>query len=1160
MSDEDAGRVLAGRYRLIEELGAGGMGTVWRAMDELAQREVALKRLRPEYVKESRLRRRLRREARAVARLEHPNIVRLYDMGEDSDQSPFLAMEMVRGQPLSHMIDQNLPLETVRDYVDQILGALAFAHARGVIHRDLKPDNVVVATGERGQQIVKLLDFGFARVEDDSDDQLSMQAKDVFGTPTYMAPEQATSDYEVSPATDLYALGVIFWELLTGRPPFTGKSGTAIVVQHVTKALPPFRSRYETVPDLLELLQRALEKEPSRRFGSAGEMRRALSAVFDEEEEAATIVADPSFFAAADGEATIIVEDDESLISLTGTDLTSLGGPAPPESLPIVGRDGLLRWLWERVVTVCREGQPACVMLDGPVGMGKSRMCAWLYRALVEGGWMTPAVGFYRTGSGVAGGFRSALRGILGITGRQKKGTEALRQTLEQLDPGRELDPQLLEAWLFPELGRPAPLGRVLRLVPRLLTLFAERRPVFVWLDEFPRAPADELAIFEHLMARLQSRPVPILIVATRRSEVTQPVTGRFNTVLRRRLEQIEVRSVPRLADEDVMTLVQQALPVEGEVAGRVARAARGNPLYAHQAIKYLYEVGALRSRSGTWYWRREPVPLPPSLLELTRARIGNALGEENEDLRALVEQLALLGDAFPYGLAEAMARRFSLDVVRLETGLDALARLGILADVEGDAFAFVHELMREALLQELAGRPEAPGVQVAVGQAKVDYYGDDLARAAAEIAVHFRASGNTAEGVGYLLLAAQAARDTFQTGAAEALYAQADRWLSNAKVNHPALRADVYLGLAELALQAHDSQRALRLAERLSSWAQGAADVGRAAAALRIRGEALVDAGQWREAMPALDEAAHGYAAIGDELGAARVSLARGRAALQSGAGREAEERFSSAGETFTRAGDLRGAAACRRALGELALRAGDRAKATSLLIEAASMAEAANDQDLLAKATWRLGELARQASQLELAERYYAQAVDAYEAIGNPAGAGRSLRGLGDVQRILQRPAARITYRRAVEIFEGERDLFQLAICYTQLGRLALDAGDAVPAEAAFERALASLEHFDDPVRVGVIHGFLARTAQRRGDAEVRDMRLKMALQIDAHRPLVVSEWPRVLEEVAEGVAAEGNHKRARVLLERAHEVWLALRQAERAAQVQERLARLS
>lgn len=1158
------GEILANRYRLLDELGRGGMGTVWRAEDLLTRRDVALKRLRAEFVQDARLRRRLRREARAVARLEHPNIVRLYDMGEDDAGAPFLAMEMVRGRPLRAVGLDTFEWPRLAAYVDQILGALAFAHARGVVHRDLKPDNVVVAKGPQGEEVIKLLDFGFARVEDDSDDQLTAVSKDVFGTPTYMAPEQATGDHEVGPTTDLYSLGVIVWELVTGAPPFIGSSGTAVVVQHVTAAPPPLvaRTGLELPAGLEDVLRRALEKEPAQRYDNAGDMRRALAAL-DDDDHSMTLVNAQPLANVTTGERSVILEPDPA--DETGT-MTVARTLARDEG-PLVGRDPLQRWVWDGVVRVCEDGAPRALLLEGPSGVGRTRLLAWLRQTLAEGGWMTVAGGRCRPGD-AAGALAAALRAALALDGvRSDDRADAVRAALAQLGDDGRIDGEALTAFLWPAVTGPGPVGRALRVVEQVVRLVAARRPLLLTLDDLHRADGAQLSVLEHLLLHLAQRPAPVLVVATRRVDATSllPSTTSSDPVgglLTRRPDLFELREVTRLDDLSMAQLVQERLPLPPADVEHLVRAGRGNPLYVVQALAWLVDQRAVRAAGQGYALDAAVQALPSTLVELMRARLRVALADHGDDLRALVEWLALLGDTFPFGLVEALGRRAGVDVVRLETGLDQLVRAGVLVDEAGDAFSFANHLTREAVLEDLVGRSDAAGLHRRVAETKADWFEGAPGPAAADVAGHYASAGETEKALSYLLVAAEHARETFQFASAGAWYAAAER-LAGALPRggaSDAARADILLGVAEIALALRDPQRAGRQAAKLLRWAQQVDDAPRTAAALRLLGEAQVALGRGNEADPALAEAARLLQLEGDARGAARAGLARGRAALQRGALAASRDHFKAARARFAEAGDVRGEAACRRALGELAVRAGDRPTALEQLTEAVRLAERAGDALLLAQASWRLAELLRQGGQVEAAAARYAVAADAYGAAGNEEGVGRSLRGLGDAQRAQGHPEARRTYQQAIEAFRRLGDSFQLAICFTQVGRLATDAGDLVGAEASFERALACLEAFDDPVRVGVLHAFLARIAHRRGDRGARDERLRAALQVDRTRPLVVNEWPRVLEELATGLRAEGRTQDASRLLRRAIEVWTALRRPEDAGRCRTTLSELT
>lgn len=264
------GTVLSDRYRLEEQIGSGGMGTVWRATDTLLNRSVAVKLLHPAQMAEPTARERFRTEGRITAGLSHPGIAQVYDYGEEHGRA-FLIMELVVSEPLSQVLREQggLSSDQTLDFVCQAAKALAAAHARGVVHRDIKPGNLLVA--EDGQ--LKLTDFGIAR----GDMSVTLtQTGMVMGTAQYISPEQA-SGRPATAASDLYALGVVAYECLAGQPPFTGDSPVALALAH-TRDDPP--SLPEHVPaDIDDLVFSMLEKDPQDRPSSAGEVAHLAAVI-----------------------------------------------------------------------------------------------------------------------------------------------------------------------------------------------------------------------------------------------------------------------------------------------------------------------------------------------------------------------------------------------------------------------------------------------------------------------------------------------------------------------------------------------------------------------------------------------------------------------------------------------------------------------------------------------------------------------------------------------------------------------------------------------------------------------------------------------------------------------------------------------------------------
>jgi len=265
--------VLNGRYELQRRVGRGGMAEVYLARDRLLDRPVAIKILFPEFATDPSFVARFRREAQSAANLSHPNIVGVYDWGKERG-TYYIVMEYIDGRSVSDILRTDGPIEPKRaaGIAADVAAALGFAHHKGVVHRDVKPGNVLItSSGE-----VKVADFGIARAMTTSSEENLTQTGSVMGTATYFSPEQAQGK-PVDPRSDLYSLGVVLWEMASGRPPFTADSPVAIAYKHVQEPLPSLQERVPGIPAGYEAVTvKALEKDPDARYQNAGELRADL--------------------------------------------------------------------------------------------------------------------------------------------------------------------------------------------------------------------------------------------------------------------------------------------------------------------------------------------------------------------------------------------------------------------------------------------------------------------------------------------------------------------------------------------------------------------------------------------------------------------------------------------------------------------------------------------------------------------------------------------------------------------------------------------------------------------------------------------------------------------------------------------------------------------
>ncbi len=277
------GMLISGKYRLLRQLGAGGMGSVWAARNELTDRDFAVKFLLPKLADNKEALQRFFLEARACGQIKHPAVVDVYDMGQAEDGSPYLVMELLEGEGFDHCLARSgvfRPGEAAA-WIAFVARGLEEAHVRGLVHRDLKPGNIFFALDNRGDTLPKILDFGVSKaVGQGTDEFVKTSTGAVLGSPAYMSPEQARGDLDIDGRSDVWSLGVILYEALTGRVPFDAPNYNALMVAIITKPHQPLTELNPSVPsELSQIIDRALEKDRAQRISTARELADRLEAV-----------------------------------------------------------------------------------------------------------------------------------------------------------------------------------------------------------------------------------------------------------------------------------------------------------------------------------------------------------------------------------------------------------------------------------------------------------------------------------------------------------------------------------------------------------------------------------------------------------------------------------------------------------------------------------------------------------------------------------------------------------------------------------------------------------------------------------------------------------------------------------------------------------------
>jgi tetratricopeptide (TPR) repeat protein len=691
------GPTTIGRYRLIKRVGAGGMGVVYEAIDSRDERRCALKVLLPHAAEEAEGLLRFKREFRALARLRHPNIVRVYDAGLENDV-PFIAMEFLEGRDVRRHL-RNIPEGPVRDRetrrcLRQIFGALAHIHVRRIVHRDLKPENILVTADGR----VKLMDFGVARLL-----RMPTSSSGLLGTFAYMAPEQVISG-EIDGRSDLYAIGVLMYEILTGDYPFPVEPPAAALHHHVNTVPENIVGRNQKADaQLAALAHKLLQKDPLDRLQTA----------------------------------------EEAFAYLTDEDST---GHSMEQSMPgqlftprFVGRRIELEFL-DRVIKDAENGRGRLVLIEGPSGMGKSRLLFELRSRIKRRTHVL--VGQCASDRAQAyGPVQTVLDDIAGIAARAP--SDVTRKIL-----GRDAALVHAVSPRLAELGGPAsvdhldPSERKVRLhkaIVGVIGRLALTRSVVLVFDDIHWADSSTLElIWDASRTLLAPRPgglggetvCPVAIILTRRSLAEGP-DGSEQLI--RRLDEkssIERLHLSSLEMDDVAEMIRTmtGVPRPARIAiDEIMRATHGRPLIVQDILQSWVDDGTLMRRQGTWYFRAEPLeasddeadatfdPAESTNPEDATLSTGGKkplphgddamlakLSKLSDGARVLLEKLALLGRLLSAELVSAVA---GSDEETFLDAIDELVRAGLLVeDVShlGVRYRFYHEGFREAVARAL--------------------------------------------------------------------------------------------------------------------------------------------------------------------------------------------------------------------------------------------------------------------------------------------------------------------------------------------------------------------------------------------------------------------------------------------------------------------------
>jgi Nif-specific regulatory protein len=865
--EPDSGRTIEQRYAIIRPLGEGGTGEVYLARDtHQGGKQVALKLLRPDALDAPTVEL-FKDEFRSMARLRHPNLAEVYDFGTSAeDGRHFLTMEYIEGRNLAALPPAEIA-ERFDDLAVQCLRALDYIHSRGLLHNDIKPQNILV----RPQLQLKVLDFGLAHGES------GPARPGPAGTVHYISPERFRSD-RIDARSDLYSLGVVFYELLTGALPHQGADAGKVVQAILRGPLRPPRELNPAIPERIEAFVMALlARDPGSRPASASAALDLLNAGSPDPRRLDTPETHASFVTTGR-----FVGRDAELSDLLALATAHAGGPAADPDAPRLA------------------------LVTGPSGIGKSRLLRELKHRLQLAGLRSLTGRCYEDGGVPFQPFVEVLRQLGPDRGDLPAGT---RIVLDRLLPAAA---EQAPAGAPPPRAAPGALSKseFISGVARSLDHFGKDAPGVLFLEDLHWGDAAGLELLEHLVLRPGHGPW-LVIGSLRDDESASRPAGAF---VKRFSASPRVRTLALdpLGPGEVADLLSSMVPFEvrpDRLAGLLADRTEGNPLYVEELMESLAEAGTLRRRGGAWIAEDpalDSIQLPPSLLSAVTRRLASIAPAD----RSVAEALAVVNRPAPVAL---LAQILGRDAAIVTASLEALDRLRIAVSEtqrSGPPLAgLFHGRIREAIYENLE-EDSRRGLHLAVASAiesaaRESLRGGSIDAVVEELAHHFSAAGDRERGAGYCLRAGAKAATLFNprreieflTRALDLL--PADDWGRRL----PAL-ADI---AGDLAQHLGDFGGALRHARILQEEARKAGDAVHEAKALEMQGWAKSFSGDPAGALEAARRALAIARGAGDPKRIAVCLNTLGMILARQGRNREAGPLFDEARSICEAQGDLR-------------------------------------------------------------------------------------------------------------------------------------------------------------------------------------------------------------------------------------------------------------
>jgi tetratricopeptide (TPR) repeat protein/predicted Ser/Thr protein kinase len=1050
------------RYEVLEELGSGTMGSVFKAYDMAQDKVVALKIMILDDDEED-VGAWLAEEFSTLTKLRHPNLAGVLDYGSLPQGGQYFTMEYVEGDTLEELAGE-LQYDDIYQIIVQICRSLEYVHSRGLIHRDVKPGNIIISRDDRGDIMAKLMDFGLA-VEESVGRRLRAG-----GTSGYMAPEVARGQ-PADKRVDLYALGVTLFEAATGKLPFVGEDAVSVMMQHMNDNPPrPAEIRPEMPKPLEEIILKLMEKEPSDRFSSANEVIRYLNR-----------------------------EVSDSFATETKDTYTSyvLSGK-------FVGRDRELKRLMSLFNEVVRgdEGETCCnlAVVVGEPGVGKTRLLREFKNRIQLEGCRVFENACSRGESQAYQAFTPIIREAIRSMGSFEELDESAKTLGSDLV---KIVPELKKWWgAEPSRGLPGDLEKIRMMASAndLLIRVADQRPTAVMIGDLHWADNATLELMSYIARN--SPGSRLLLCGTARAE--EAIVGS----LRKQLDELEsmelavVIELTPIQSDDVTQLIRSMLGTDSlpdGLAEAVMSRTGGNPFFVEEAMKSLVEEGEFLRNDGNWEMRGDAlskISIPASL----SAVISDRLNRLDYSSKRVLQCMAVFNHPIPHRTVRRM-----MDASESETAgaMAAVQKKGLTVTVEstgGVLSGLKHDTLRDAVYETI-GDYDKQELHDKAGKIIESDYPDQLDKHAGELAHHFLHGTDRKKALNYGLMAANRCKKLYANEEAKSLYVRCLALMGEGEdPRRPELLWNLSEALSTTGMYAEAVENLKSLLELLGNRCTPGGEEYESSCAVRRKiAEIYLKMSEHDSAREYLNTALKSLNKTEDKKEAVRLLNTLATLLLRQGELADAENKCLEALET---AGDDTGnkeVSTVYNTLGVVSYYAGNFAAALRFWNKGLEIREAIEDLHGKAAVLSNLGGVHYGLGDAEKAISCWQESKNLNEDIGDPFGLAITLNNLGTAYcETCRYTKARDYWKRSSEVWTRIAGKEGMALSWINVGSMELLLGDTASARRKVERGLELCRKFDIRLMLGEAHQALGEIAMEEGNLKEAGEKLGRALDV--------------------------------------------------------------